>query len=235
MVNLFERIAEPVRISQTKTEYLIVPDLHRQSSTEIYSVDRVTSTASYMEEPQTYQPFYALRHGRDEGQRHFWHTHRRPSFRKHDSGTEVYISLVDLDFNPALPPAEMLTLRVTCTNRDQASHLKWTGEFGELEVEGAALVQALCLRKPTQTVRPPQRRGLEWRLISHLSLNHLSIVEKGREATAGDPESVRFLERSCCPEADRRHRRRDQPFFHQQGDFRYGRRLLPRHGCNVGF
>jgi type VI secretion system protein ImpG len=182
MVNLFERIAEPVRISQTKTEYPIVPDLHRQLSTEIYSVDRVTSKASYMEEPQSYEPFYALRHGRDEGQRHFWHTHRRPSFRKNDNGTEVYISLVDLDFNPALPPAEMLTLRVTCTNRDQASRLKWTGEFGELEVEGAALVRARCLRKLNQTVRPPQRRGLEWRLISHLSLNHLSIVEKGREA-----------------------------------------------------
>jgi type VI secretion system protein ImpG len=26
------------------------------------------------------------------------------------------------------------------------------------------------------------RRGLQWRLISHLSLNYLSIVEKGREA-----------------------------------------------------
>jgi type VI secretion system protein ImpG len=182
MVNLFERIAEPVRISQTKTEYLITPDLHRQLSTEIYSVDRVTSTASSMEEPQRYEPFYALRHGLDEGQRHFWHAHRRPSFRKNDSGTEVYISLVDLDFNPALPPAEMLTVRVTCTNRDQASRLKLTGEFGELETEGAALVLARCLRKPTDTIRPPQRRGLEWRLISHLSLNHLSIVEKGRES-----------------------------------------------------
>ena len=31
-------------------------------------------------------------------------------------------------------------------------------------------------------MRPPARRGLEWRLISHLSLNHLSIVENGGEA-----------------------------------------------------
>jgi type VI secretion system protein ImpG len=31
-------------------------------------------------------------------------------------------------------------------------------------------------------VRPPYKSGLQWRLISHLSLNHLSIVEKGREA-----------------------------------------------------
>ena len=30
MVNLFERIAEPIRITQTKAEYHIVPDQHRQ-------------------------------------------------------------------------------------------------------------------------------------------------------------------------------------------------------------
>jgi type VI secretion system protein ImpG len=76
----------------------------------------------------------------------------------------------------------MLTLHVTCTNRDQAPLLKLSGEFGELEPEGAALMRARCLRNPTPTVRPPARRGLQWRLISHLSLNHLSIVEKGTEA-----------------------------------------------------
>ena len=94
----------------------------------------------------------------------------------------MYISLVDLDFNPALPPTEVLSLRVTCTNRDQASRLKLSGEFGELEAEDAGLVRTRCVRKPTPPARPPHRRGLEWRLISHLSLNHLSIVEKGREA-----------------------------------------------------
>ena len=184
IVNLFERIAEPVRISQTKTEYRIIPDQHRQSSTEVYSVDRVTSTATYLEEPQSYEPFYSLHHGRqDETQKRFWYTHRRPSFRKNgDKGTEVYISLVDLDFNPALPPVEMLSLRVTCTNRDLASRLKFTGEFGELEAEGVALLRTRCLLRPTKASRPPLRGGLQWRLISHLSLNHLSIVDKGREA-----------------------------------------------------
>lgn len=182
MVNLFERTAEPVRISQTKTEYRVIPDQHRQRNTEIYSIDSVISTAPYLEEPQRYEPFYSLNHGRDESKKRFWYAHRRSSFRKNDNGTEVYISLVDLDFKPSLPPVDMLTLRVTCTNRDQAARLRLSGEFGELEAEGVALVRARCLHKPTQTARPPRRRGLQWRLISHLSLNHLSIVEKGREA-----------------------------------------------------
>jgi len=38
------------------------------------------------------------------------------------------------------------------------------------------------LRKPTPTMRPPVKRGLQWRLISHLSLNHLSLVSQGKEA-----------------------------------------------------
>jgi type VI secretion system protein ImpG len=182
VVNLFERIAEPIRITQTKTEYQIVPDQHRPLSTEVYSVDRVAS-ASYLEEPTIYEPFYSLRHGAvDDAHTHFWYTHRRPSFRKNDNGTDVYLSLVDLDFDPDLPPVEMLTLQLTCTNRDQAHLLKLSGEFGELEPESLALVRARCLRKPTPTLRPPARRGLQWRLISHLSLNHLSIVEKGTEA-----------------------------------------------------
>ena len=183
IVNLFERIAEPIRISETKPEYRVVPDQHNQLSTEVYSVDRVSSTGTYQEEPLTYRPFYDLRHTHHgEEQKHFWYTHRRPSFRKNDKGTEVYLSLVDLDFNPAVPPVEMLSLHVTCTNRDRASRLNLNGEFGELEAEGVALLRTRCLVKPTQTVRPPLRRGLQWRLISHLSLNYLSIVDKGKEA-----------------------------------------------------
>jgi len=184
IVNLFERSAETIRISHAVTEYRVVPDRHRQSSMEVYSVDRVASTTSYEEEPQIYEPFYSFRHAyQDQQARCFWHAHRRPSLRKDDEGTEVYLSLVGLDFKPADPPAELLTPRVTCTNRDYDSRLMWRKEWRELEGEGLPLVQARCIVPPTKTVRPPLRGSLQWRLISHLSLNHLSIVQAGgREA-----------------------------------------------------
>jgi type VI secretion system protein ImpG len=184
IVNLFERSAETIRISHAVTEYRVVPDRHRQSSMEVYSVDRVASTTSYEEEPQIYEPFYSFRHAyQDQQARCFWHAHRRPSLRKDDEGTEVYLSLVGLDFKPADPPAELLTPRVTCTNRDYVSRLMWRKEWRELEGEGLPLVQARCIVPPTKTVRPPLRGSLQWRLISHLSLNHLSIVQAGgREA-----------------------------------------------------
>jgi type VI secretion system protein ImpG len=184
IVNLFERPAETVRVSQTLTEYQVIPDRHRLKSMEVYSVDRVTSTVPYHAEPQVYEPFYSFRHAyQGQEPRCFWYAHRRPSPRKDDDGTDVYLSLVDLDFRPSNPPVELLTVHVTCSNRDFVSRLAWRKEWGDLNGEGLPLVQARCLVPPTATARPPLRGSLQWRLISHLSLNHLSIVQRGgREA-----------------------------------------------------
>jgi type VI secretion system protein ImpG len=56
-------------------------------------------------------------------------------------------------------------------------------ENGDFELEGmSSIKRVVALRKPTASVRPPTGKGMLWRLISHLSLNYLSIVEEGREA-----------------------------------------------------
>jgi type VI secretion system protein ImpG len=151
---------------------------------EVYSIDEVTSTASYEEEPRVYQPFYSFRHAYEDQQPDcFWYAHRRSSLRKDDDGTEVYLSLVNLDFKPVNPPSELLTPRVTCTNRDFVARVSWRKEWGEIFGDGLPLVQGRCIVPPTPTVRPPLRGSLQWRLISHLSLNHLSITQAGgREA-----------------------------------------------------
>jgi type VI secretion system protein ImpG len=180
IVNLLERSAETIRVSHAATEYHVVPDRHRLQSLEVYSVDRVVSTVPYSEEPQIYEPFYSFRHSYQDNQPHcFWYAHRRPTLRRGDEGTEVYLSLVDLDFKPANPPTELLTVHLTCSNRDFVSRLAWRKEWGELNGEGLPLVHVRCLVPPSKTARPPLRGSLQWRLISHLSLNHLSIAQAG--------------------------------------------------------
>ena len=42
-INLFKRIAEPIRVEQRKTEYHVIPDIRRQMATEVFSIDRVTA------------------------------------------------------------------------------------------------------------------------------------------------------------------------------------------------
>jgi type VI secretion system protein ImpG len=189
VVNLFEYIAEPIRLSQAQTEYRVIPDIRRQGTTEVYAIDAVTCVAPHLPEPLHLQPIYSLQHAaHDESQPAFWYATRRPSQRQGDAGTEVYLSLVDVALEPKLPPEETLTVHCTCTNRDLPGRLPYGGEQGQgergyFELEGAApLSRIRCLKKPTETLRPPLRRGAQWRLISHLSLNYLSICEGGREA-----------------------------------------------------
>lgn len=186
IVNLFRQSAEPLIISHQQTEYQVIPDIRRPWGMEVYSVDSVRKLVRSGERGQVveYRPFYSLRHtsGEDEHET-FWHATRRPSPRKDDSGTELYLSLVDLRFDPRSPPSDALTISVTCLNRDLPALLPFGGDQGDMEVEGEPPVARIrCLRKPTPTLRPPRRKGSYWRLISHLSLNHLSIVEDGREA-----------------------------------------------------
>jgi len=179
IVNLFEQLAEPIRLSQTQTEYRVVPDVRRQLVTEVYSVDTVTSTNPATQETAQFEPFYSIRHtaGRRDG-RAYWYTTRRPSHRKLDTGTEVFLTLVDLDFKPTLPAADTLSVRATCTNRDLPAKLPFGGERSDFALEGAApLARIRCLTKPRETLRAPLRSAAQWRLISHLSLNYLSITD----------------------------------------------------------
>ncbi len=184
IINLFEQVAEPIRLSHVQTEYRVIPDVRRQDATEVYAVGRVTSTSPYEPEAIEFQPFYSFKHAieRDK-QKSFWVATRRPSPKKGDAGTEVYLSLVDLDFRPSLPAVETLTIHTTCTNRDLPGKLPFGGEQGGFDLEGAApLSRIRCLTKPTATIRPPLRRGAQWRLLSHLSLNYLSLCEGGKDA-----------------------------------------------------
>ena len=101
----------------------------------------------------------------------------------HDEGTEVYLSLCDLSQRPLYPDSDALTVRLTCTNRDLPARLPFGNEDGDFELEAnASLKRIVALHKPTSPIRPPMGKSVMWRLISQLSLNHLSLVEGGRHA-----------------------------------------------------
>jgi type VI secretion system protein ImpG len=186
--NLFHRIAEPIRVEQRKVDYQVIPDIRRQEATEVFSVDQVKSSPlDNQDESVEFKPFYSIRHHLEEtlDRRHnaFWHLTRRFSGRKGDHGTEIFLSFTDLDLKPSDPGVEVLTVHVTCTNRDLPGRLPFGDPEGDFDLEAAAPVARInSLVKPTPTRRPFLRGALQWRLISHLSLNYLSLVEGGEEA-----------------------------------------------------
>ncbi len=191
IINLFSQSAEPVYLSQQKYEYQIYPDVHHQSATEIYSVDEVFTTDTRTNSVRTFAPFYSTKHSyAQNAEKAFWYSSRRKSQREDDEGTEIFLSLVDMNFDPKVPAEEVIIIKSTCSNRDLPARLPFGGKEGDFEIEGAALVSRIrCLTKPTETVRPPMRRALQWRLISHLNLNLLSIIEDEN----GVPEALQEI------------------------------------------
>ena len=184
IVNLYKQTAEPILLDQRKYEYPVIPDVRRPHATEVFSVDEVVSINPQSNEVLRFEPFYSYRHAtlRDQKQT-FWLAHRRASARSGDEGTEVSLSLVDLSARPVHPEADTLTVRTTCTNRDLPSRLPFGNEAGDFDLEGgAAIKRIVALKKPTNAVRPPAGKAALWRLISHLSLNYLSLVSDGKEA-----------------------------------------------------
>lgn len=186
IVNLFRQQAEPIRLTQELHEYPVLADARRPLGLEVYSIDSVrkASRDSQQMTVNEFLPFFSIRHGPhgdDDGC--FWYAQRKPSLRRDDDGSEMSITLVDRDMNPRVPSVDTLSIGVTCTNRDLPAALPYGGDAGMLQVEaGGAIAQARLLKKPTATWRAPMRQANQWRLISHLSLNHLSLVEGGRDA-----------------------------------------------------
>jgi len=189
-INLFKRAADPIRISHQKTTYPVLADGRRQRAYEVISIDSVNCVekSGSDEKSRLIPPFYSIQHhSLPEDQRFYWYATREASVLDNDDGTDLEIAFVDSQFTPTRPELEVLSLNLTCSNRDLPQQLPFGGSHnvsqGDFTVPQFAVVKRVrALRKATPTLRAPSKPGLHWRLISHLSLNHLSIVSQGKDA-----------------------------------------------------
>jgi type VI secretion system protein ImpG len=187
IINLFHQTAEPIRLDNTKHEYQIIPDVRRQRSTEIFSIESVVGHDSRNQQTVLYEPFYAFRHASAvKGNRAFWHASRRVSEIDEDLPTDLYLSLVNQSGDPCEINADSVTVRCVCTNASLASKLpigNEKNENGDFQLEGfSAVRKIITLRRPSPSLPPPIGRATLWKLVSHLSLNYLSLAENGKEA-----------------------------------------------------
>lgn len=182
VVNLYEKSASPIDLTQTQYQYRVVPDVRSPLAHEVYTIDKVTASRDADGQSVEYSPFYSVKHaGGNPGQR-FWHASREPADPGSvDKGTEVHLSLVDLWMRPSLAGGWTLHVDTTCLSRDLPTRAAFSGDLRV--IEGAALVGKVTRLTPfTRTLRPAQKEGAVWRLISHLTLNHLSLVDGNEQA-----------------------------------------------------
>lgn len=198
MTNLFSQRADPIKLDHTELEYQIVADVRRPLGFEVYSVDKVVGTTSSGNKKE-YLPFYGLCHQHQDNEDHaFWLATRRSAklgYQERDEGTDVFLSLVDLEFNPNIPEDRTLSLQLTCSNRDQPAKLPFNTDQPKLQcVDSAPPCSKIhCITQPTATVRPPLRNQARWRLLSHLNLNYLSLTG-GNDATEALKEIFRLYD-----------------------------------------
>ena len=176
VVNLFEKDAEPIQLTENQVEYRVVPSYRTVTGMEVHTISKVTASRPGGDGEMTFLPFHrpahqALTSDRDR----YWHSSRRRRVSDDssgDRGTEVFLTVVDLHSRPS--PADEWTLHVQtlCCNRDLVTHL---GLLTPIHF-GAGPVKVAFRTSPSPTQRPINQDDWVWRLISHLSLNHLSLA-----------------------------------------------------------
>jgi len=197
IINLFSKTTEPIRLDYRQSEYRLVADIRRERSTEIHTIVSVSASSNPAEETAVLQPFYSFHHqmnGHDP--RVFWHARRLPTGREDLPGTDVFLSFLDLDFNPELPPTQTVFAHTLCTNRELALEVP-AGARLQIE-EAAPLAHIHCVHKPTHPAYPPLQGTTLWALISNLSLNYLSLGA-GKESLEPLREILRLYSFSDRP------------------------------------
>ncbi len=195
VVNLFERSAEPILLTERQVEHLVVADARRRLEVEVWAVDGVTLLADDRQGAQELPPLYSHRHDASpDGRTLFWQARRRRSGWRSDTATEVVLTFVDLAGTLRVPDHDTASVRITACNGDLPSRLPFgTDERGDFTLmSGGPVRRITALVRPTPAVPPRLGSPLLWRLISSLSLNHLSVTD-------GDAAALRELLRLHIP------------------------------------
>lgn len=176
-VNLFPQTAEPIRLSHQVSEYPVIPDTRAASAYEVHSITEVESFDAQSGKSRVFAPLHAMGHWNAPAGEAFWQASTRANHGD-DAGSTTYLTLVDRAAQPLDElPTKTLSVETLCTNGDLPADLPMGDPRGDFQVEGRPGVARIrVLRKPTRTLRPPERRFGLWRLIGLLNVNHLSLA-----------------------------------------------------------
>jgi len=190
-VNLFPHKADRIHLSDNTFEFHVVPDRTRPSDLEVHTITNLEGFGSAVEERREFAPLYSRNERMMSDEKGAYYTvHRRATVansrqrrlgaRSAYVGSETFISLVDGDDGPFRSQLRQLAIDTLCTNRDLPLYMPRGGPRTDFHLESGAPVNSVrCLLDPTPP-RPSHAWGrTSWRLVSHLSLNYLSLTNSG--------------------------------------------------------
>ncbi|MEE9423024.1 MAG: type VI secretion system baseplate subunit TssF [Gammaproteobacteria bacterium] len=187
-INLFSKRTDRIHLKNLTTEHHLVIDRTKPKDFEIYSLEEVEGYGVGSKIEQSFRPFYSTRQDIGiSGDFAYYTVKREPTLEpaltgagklKTDYiGSEMFLSLVDASETPYNSDLKQIGSRALCTNRGLPK-MMLLGE-GKTDFNwdiSAPLDAARCLAGPTDP-KPSHAEGdYAWRLINHLSLNYLSLV-----------------------------------------------------------
>jgi type VI secretion system protein ImpG len=180
VVNLFDVSADPIPFDARMHEYLVraagVNPLHA----EVYTVNGVVGLRGSRGGRIEYGPYVDFAHA--EQKEPAFYTVRRAA-SPIDNGIDTYLSvLTPRDVTPEFRD-ETLSIELTCTNRLLTAELR-VSDISAPTPRSPTIARFQNITEVTKPTRPPLGSELQWRLLSHLSLNHLSL---------GDARALRAL------------------------------------------
>lgn len=187
-VNLFPKRADRIHLNERDFEYQVIPDRTRPLDFEVYQVQQVVGHGTRSEQEQEFYPFYAhhdlVRHRQSlayftvrRERRLLSSKSRRYGPRSSYIGNEIYVALNDAAQAPYHSKLRQLSVVTLCTNRDLPLQMPVNqGETDFTMESGAPVVAVRCLAGPTKPMSSPVEGDVSWRLISHLALNYLSLI-----------------------------------------------------------
>jgi type VI secretion system protein ImpG len=197
-INLFPKRADRIHLNDGASEYHVVADRTRPMDFEVFSVVEVMGYGTRGDARRAFAPLYERRADAPSSEAPaFYTTQRRERVassrqkthgpRSSYLGGEVFVSLVDGREGPYGADLRQLGISTLCTNRDLPLRMPVGDGRTDFSVESGAPVESVrCVAGPSAP-RPSHAWGeTSWRLISHLTLNHLSLLDApdGKGATA---------------------------------------------------
>ncbi len=188
VINLFERTSDRIPVTTSRFEYHAVIDRAKPLDYEIHTVRQVRGHRVDEEQETIFHPFYSSAAADRRGQGAYFSVRREPRLlsevsRRHGPrtgyiGSECFISLVDALEAPYSEKLRQLTVEALCTNRDLPL-LTPVGNSGtDLSMMVSAPVEAIrFVVSPSRPTPALAEREMTWRLISHLSLNFLTLTD----------------------------------------------------------
>ncbi|KHJ50059.1 type VI secretion protein [Vreelandella venusta] len=182
-INLFSHDAEPIDLTGERSEYRIRPSSKVPSHYEIFSVDEVLGRLDG-EQSRTqaamrrYVPFESFQHQieRDRG-RDALHFRVRVCDSLRGDGFDHDIAFIRGDEQACLGRRETISLGLTCSNRELPEQLT-VGDVCVDTQHSPTFATFHNITRPTPVLRPALDDGLLWVLISNLSLNYLSLLNR---------------------------------------------------------